>query len=180
MRLFITACLLLVFLSVRSQSRADTLKLLRNTVKLYDLDFTESEADSMMEDVYGNLALYKQMHATLPKNDIPFPFAFSPLPFGETIPSKQNNIKWHLPKMQRPANLNELSFYTVTQLASLIKNKQISSVELTKFFINRLKTWGDTLEAVITLTEDLAMKQAAQADDEIKRGIYRGPLSTLR
>jgi len=62
------------------------------------------------------------------------------------------------------------------QLASLIKNKKISSMELTQFFIDRLKKWGDTLESVITLTEELAMKEAKQADDELKKGIYRGPL----
>jgi len=55
-------------------------------------------------------------------------------------------------------------------------NKKISSVELTKFFIARLKKWDDTLECVITLTEELAMKQAKKADDELKAGIYRGPL----
>jgi Asp-tRNA(Asn)/Glu-tRNA(Gln) amidotransferase A subunit family amidase len=49
-------------------------------------------------------------------------------------------------------------------------------VELTQFFINRLKKWGDTLESVITLTEDLAMQQAKQADEEIKKGNYKGPL----
>ncbi|RYF93261.1 MAG: amidase, partial [Chitinophagaceae bacterium] len=62
------------------------------------------------------------------------------------------------------------------QLASLIKNKKISSEELTRFFLDRLKKWGDTLECVITLTDSLAIAQARQADAEIKRGIYKGPL----
>ncbi|MEO5647654.1 MAG: amidase, partial [Chitinophagaceae bacterium] len=57
-----------------------------------------------------------------------------------------------------------------------IRTKKISSVELTKFFIGRLKKWGDTLACVITLTEDLAMKQAMQADKDLKEGLYRGPL----
>jgi Asp-tRNA(Asn)/Glu-tRNA(Gln) amidotransferase A subunit family amidase len=75
-----------------------------------------------------------------------------------------------------PANRNELAFYSIMQLASLVKNKKITSVELTKFFIDRLKKWGDTLQSVITLTEDLAMQQAEQADEEIKKGMYKGPL----
>jgi hypothetical protein len=41
-----------------------------------------------------------------------------------------------------PANKNELAFYSIIQLASLLKNKKITSVELTKFFIDRLKKWG--------------------------------------
>ena len=78
--------------------------------------------------------------------------------------------------IRMPKNKNDLAYFSIPELAGLIKSKQITSVELTKFFIHRLKEWGDTLESVITLTEDLALQQAKQADDELKRGIYRGPL----
>jgi Asp-tRNA(Asn)/Glu-tRNA(Gln) amidotransferase A subunit family amidase len=64
----------------------------------------------------------------------------------------------------------------VHKLAVLIKNKKISSVELTKLFLERLKKYGDTLQCVITLLEETALKQAQRADDEIAKGKYRGPL----
>src|SRR6185369_3087416 len=84
-------------------------------------------------------------------------------------------ITWEVSNnVQMPSNKNELAFYSIMQLASLVKNKKITSVELTKFFIERLKKWGDTLQSVITLTEDLAMQEARQADEEIKKGIYNG------
>ena len=159
-----------------AQTKADSVQLIRNTVKLYDLDFTESEADSMLAQLRANYSLYKGMHQTLPTNDIPFPFAFNPMPFGNAVPSKQAVINWDLPSVQMPANKNDLAFYSLLQLASLIKNKKTSSTDLTRFFIERLKKWGDTLESVVTLTEDLAMQQAKQADDELKKGIYRGLL----
>ena len=73
-------------------------------------------------------------------------------------------------------NKNDLAFYSIPELAGLIRSKQISSVELTKFFIDRLKKWGDTLESVISLTEDTAMAQARRADEEIRNGKYRGLL----
>jgi Asp-tRNA(Asn)/Glu-tRNA(Gln) amidotransferase A subunit family amidase len=177
MRFLIFFFFLAVSLICFSQTHSDTVQFLRNTAKLYDLDFTDAEADSMMGTVYGRIQLYKAMHKTLPTNDIPYPFAFNPLPFGEKIPVDQKKMVWDIPKnVQMPANKNELSFYSILQLASLVKNKKITSVELTKFFIERLKKWGDTLLCVITLTEDTALKQAAQADEEIKKGIYRGPL----
>ena len=94
------------------------------------------------------LLIYKGMHQTLPGNDIPYPFAFNPLPFGNSVPVKQTMVKWELPSTQMPANKNELAFYSIPQLASLVKNKKISSVELTKFFIDRLKKWGDTLNVL--------------------------------
>ncbi|MEI9808803.1 MAG: amidase [Bacteroidota bacterium] len=174
-RCLILVCITSSFITA-AQTKTDSIQLVRNAVKLYDLDFTESEADSMLAQLNYNLSLYKGMHKTLPVNSMPFPFAFDPLPFGNKVPVKQETINWPLPVVQMPANKNELVFYSISQLASLIKNKKISSVELTTFFIDRLKKWGDTLESVITLTEELAMQQARQADEELKKGIYHGPL----
>ncbi len=160
-----------------AQTRADSIQQIRNTVKWYDLDFTDAEADSMLGNVTGFYQLYKGMHKTLPANDIPFPFAFDPLPLGMKAPDKIEKISWTIPLgIELPANRNELAFYSIPQLASLIKYKKISSIELTRFFIDRLKKWGDTLECVVSLTEELALQQAKQADDELKKGIYHGPL----
>ena len=148
-------------LFTNAQTKADTLRMLQQTVKLYDLDFTDSEADSMMNNVNNYLQLYKGMHKTLPTNDIPYPFAFHPMPLGAKENIKKIKINWVMPyKMELPANLNDLAFYSILQLASLVKNKKISSVELTRFFLARLKKWGDTLLCVITITEDTAIKQA--------------------
>ena len=131
----------------------------------------------MLDGVKDNATLYKKMHTLPLANSLHYPFAFNPTPAGFVIPKKQEMINWAIPvNVAMPKNKNELAFYSVLQLASLIKNKKISSVSLTTFFINRLKKWGDTLECVISLTEALAMKQAKQADDEIRKGNYRGPL----
>ena len=177
MRLLLSFLLCTTIITTQAQTKADSLQLIRNTAKLYDLDFTDAEADSMMGNLNNYLLLYKGMHKTLPANDIPFPFAFNPDPLGMKVSTRREKIYWDIPlRVELPANRNELAFYSIPQLASLILNKKISSVNLTKFFIDRLKKWGDTLECVITLTEDLALKQAQQADDELKTGIYRGPL----
>src|SRR5258705_3314606 len=101
-----------------SQTHSDTVQFLRNSVKLYDLDFTDAEADSMMGTVYGRMQLHKAMHKTMPTNDIPFPFAFNPLPFGEKLPTDQKKIASAIPKhVPMPANQNEHSFYSLLQLA---------------------------------------------------------------
>ena len=177
MKFFISIICLVATISLFAQTKSDSIQLIRNTVKLYDLDFTGPEADSMLNNVKDFTENYKALHKTLPTNDIPYPFAFNPLPHGETIPTKQEKITWDVSNnVQMPANKNELAFYSIMQLASLVKNKKITSVELTKFFIERLKKWGDTLQSVITLTQDLAMQQAKQADEEIQKGIYKGPL----
>ena len=177
MRILLSILFSFFFFCLQAQTKMDSIRLLQQTVQLYDLDFTEAELDSMIGGINSNLQLYKGLHRTMPANDVPYPFAFHPAPLGYKIPTKKIRINWNIPySMELPANKNELAFYSLPQLASLIINKKISSVELTKFFIERLKKWGDTLQCVITLTEDLAMKQAKQADKELSEGYYRGPL----
>ncbi len=73
-------------------------------------------------------------------------------------------------------SVEDLAFATVPQLAELIRTKKVSSVELTKMYLARLKKYGPKLLCVVTLTEDLAMKQAEGADNDLRRGKYRGPL----
>ena len=177
MKHFFFFIIALISLAASAQTKADTIQLLRNAARLYDLEFTEPEADSMIRNINFNLQLYKGMHRTLPSNEIPYPFAFNPVPYGmnfDRIPQKvslpvRNDI-------QLPKNKNDLAFYSLSELAGLIKTKKITSLELTKFFIERLKKWGDTLESVITLTEDTAITQAMHADEEIMKGKYRGLL----
>ncbi len=177
MRLLLLLVTVTILAAAQAQTRSDSIRLTRETVKLYDLDFTEPEADSMLGNLENFYQLYKGMHRSMPANDLPYPFAFNPAPAGMKISAKREKIFWDIPiRTELPANRNELAFYSIPQLAGLILSKKISSVELTKFYIDRLKKWGDTLECVITLTEDLAMEQARQADAELKQGIYRGPL----
>lgn len=177
MKKFIGLFACLLSLQSFSQSHNDSITLLQQTAALYDLNFRQAEADSMMDNINRYDLIYKKMHRTFPPNNLAYPFAFQPAPYGFKVPVNQRKIIWTIPaNVSMPKNKNDLAFYSIMQLASLIKNKKISSVELTKFFIARLKKWGDTLQSVITLTEDLAIQQAKQADAEIKKGIYRGPL----
>ncbi len=64
----------------------------------------------------------------------------------------------------------------MTALAALLESRVVSSAELTEIYLARLKRFGPALECVVTLTEDLARAQAAEADRDIRAGRYRGPL----
>lgn len=79
-------------------------------------------------------------------------------------------------KVKLPANRDDLAFYTVHQLGELLRTGLITSEDLTRFCLTRLKKYDPKLHCVISLTEDLAYQQARQADAEIKAGKYRGPL----
>ncbi len=81
--------------------------------------------------------------------------------------------------LKRPANLEDVAFWPVARLAALIERKLVTSSELTEMYLARLKRHQPTLNFYVTLTEDLARQQAADADREIKAGKYRGPLHGL-
>ncbi len=154
-----------------------TTKDIQSAAKLLDLTFTQKEVDTMYEGVKDNLIGYKTMHKQSLNNNIPMSLWQSPVLPGMKFTEKQDPIKWNIPKdVSVPANKNNLAFYNILQLASLVKHKKISSVELTKFFIERIKKYGDTLQCVISVTEEIAMQQAKEADAEIAKGKYRGPL----
>ncbi|QNI30285.1 amidase [Alloacidobacterium dinghuense] len=65
---------------------------------------------------------------------------------------------------------------SVRALGNAIREGQLSSVELTEGYLERSRTIGARLNAFATLTADLALSQAKQADAEIKAGKHRGPL----
>jgi len=78
-----------------------------------------------------------------------------------------------------PKNLEDVAFYSVRQLAELVRSKKVSSTALTQMYLERLKRYDPSLKFVITLTEDRATAHAKEADREIAAGKYRGPLHGL-
>ncbi len=148
--------------------------------KMYDLHFTKAEHDSMISQLTADLSYYKYLHSFALPNSVPMPQWFDPVLPQMHFSTQQQKLTWNLPQnVILPKNKSDLAFYSISQLASLIKSKKITSVELTRFFIDRLKKWGDTLHCVISITEDIAMQQAKQADDNLKKGIYKSPLQGI-
>jgi Asp-tRNA(Asn)/Glu-tRNA(Gln) amidotransferase A subunit family amidase len=77
---------------------------------------------------------------------------------------------------KKPESEDDLAFASVATLGELIRTKKVSSVELTKLALARLKKYDPALLCVVTLTEELALKQAEAADKLLAAGQYRGPL----
>ena len=177
MRILLLQLFLLIGFIVSAQDSTIQKSDLFSTAKIFDLDFTTKEIDTLYSDVIDNLANYKAMHKLSLPNSIPLSMWQTPLLPGMKFNHKQTEINWALDNnIQLPNNKNDLAFYSIEQLASLIKNKKISSLELTKFFIQRIKRWGDTLQCVISIQEDIAFQQAKKADEEIAKGRYKGLL----
>ncbi|MBP9924675.1 MAG: amidase [Cyclobacteriaceae bacterium] len=143
----------------------------------YDLSFTQAERDSLLRGLEDYQKAFQTIHQFKLANSTGMSLVFDPIPTGMQLETIQKPIDWGLPKdVAMPANKEELAFYPVYKLAVLLKNKKITSTELTKLYLSRIKKYGDTLQCVITLLEETALAQAKKADDEIAKGKYRGPL----
>lgn len=70
----------------------------------------------------------------------------------------------------------DLHFLSIGEAARLIKSRRLSPVELTRALLQRIEALDPQLNAYITVTADLALKQARRAEREIVKGGYRGPL----
>ncbi len=144
---------------------------------LLDLDFTPAQREQMLEIVNGRRSQYTTIRAAELDNSVPMALhyqvhAADPAP----VPVPRTYAMSPQPPATRPADLEDAAFYPVTQLAELIRTRQVSSVELTRMYLARLKRYDPVLECVAAYTEELALEQAKRADDEIARGRYRGPL----
>lgn len=153
-----------------------TKEMLHAAEQLIGIELNDAQETMALRGVNQNLNTYESLR----KIDVPLDTepatAFHPAPPGKKFDWKP--VKFKLTKQEIPKynSLEEVAFFTATQLAELVRTKQVSSVDLTKMYLARLKRYAPKLLCVVTLTEDLALKQAAEADREIKAGKYRGPL----
>ena len=148
--------------------------------KAMGLEFTDVEIDSFLPDLNLSVENYKSLRLEDVPNSLPPAITFNPLPSGFQIPTEQKPIRWSKPKVVKmPDYKDDLAFFTISELGYLLRTKQISSVELTRFFLDRLKKYDPQLHFVITYTEDLAMAQARQADYLFGEGIILSPLQGI-
>ncbi|MDR3627480.1 MAG: amidase [Ignavibacteriaceae bacterium] len=162
---------------ITSENTTVTKEIITAAEKMIGLKFTEAQQDTMLGLVSDHLKNYENIRKENLPNSIPPAVLFNPIPEGFKAPAgKSTFVLSDYSKTKLPKDKNELAFYSVGQLAYLIRTRQVTSVQLTKIFIERLKKYGQTLHCIVTLTEDRAMHEAQKADKEIASGKYRGPL----
>ena len=172
-KLFVTLGFILSTLSSFGQLKFPTAEI----ESYYDLNFTPAERDSLFLGLQEYQKSIAAIHQYPLDNSVPMSLVFNPLPAGFKIENTQKAVSWGLPKnVTMPERKEDLAFFPVSKLAVLIKSKKITSLELTRLYLDRLKKYGDTLQCVITILEETALSQAKRADVEIAKGKYRGPL----
>ncbi len=160
-----------------AQAGRVTPEMIKQAEWIAGLDFTEEERTNTARSIEQSLRSFEELRKVDVGYDIPPALVFYPTPPRPAEAIRRNRatpIEGRTP--QRPGSDEELAFLPVTELSSLVRSRQVSSTELTRLYLARLKRFDPLLKCVVTLTEEVALRQAARADKEIASGQYRGPL----
>jgi Asp-tRNA(Asn)/Glu-tRNA(Gln) amidotransferase A subunit family amidase len=158
-----------------------TAEMIEQAAVLAGVVIAPEQVSAMIDGLTQQREGYSAIRALKMPNAVAPAFVFDPLAPGQTVDSARKPM--HISKAPAikaaPANLEDLAFLSVRELAEYVRTRKVSSVALTEMYLTRLKRYDPTLHFVITLTEDRAMTLAREADREIAAGKYRGPLHGL-
>jgi Asp-tRNA(Asn)/Glu-tRNA(Gln) amidotransferase A subunit family amidase len=142
------------------------------------LTLTDEERKKLAQDLTGQQRGFAAMRAVPVSNSVPPAINFNPAPW---LPPAVAELRLPAeplaaPTPKKPDSKDDLAFLPLSSLCRLVRAKQVSSVDLTKLYLDRLHQYDPVLKCVVSFTDELALKQAEQADREIASGKYRGPL----
>ncbi len=156
-----------------------TPQMIEQALAISGLTFTEEQRKLMVEgltDTRHDLAAIRELNIP---NSVAPSLVFDPVPPGATLDTARKSPRLGpAPSIASVSASNEeqVAFATVRQLSELLRARKLTSLDLTKLYLARLKRYDPRLHFVITYTEDRALKQAAAADAELASNKHRGPL----
>src|SRR5215831_5356077 len=159
-----------------------TREMIDNAATIADVHILDEYKDMMLESLNDFAGNFNAIHDLKIPNQVAPAVIFDPVLPGMKLPTEKRPLKISpAPSVNTgaPKNLEDVAFYSVRQLAELVRSRKVSSTALTQMYLERLKRYDPTLKFVITLTEERALAQAKDADREIAAGKYRGPLHGL-
>ena len=149
--------------------------------KLVQVQLSEKDRAQAATSWRGNMAsLYERRTGprkiALGERLAPFSQYRSVMP-GQTLVATNNQfVRSKRDPGPLPEKEEDIAFAPVAKLSRWIEQKKLSSERLTQIYLKRIEQFNPKLRCVITLTRELALQQAKEADAEIAAGRYRGPL----
>jgi Asp-tRNA(Asn)/Glu-tRNA(Gln) amidotransferase A subunit family amidase len=160
-----------------------TKEMIDNAAAIADVPLPEETKEMMLDNLNQQAKSYEAIYALHIPNSVAPCSIFDPVLPGMKFETERRPSRMSKPSPiaapSTPKNIQDVAFRSVRELAELVRTRKVSSVALTEMYLERLKRYDTTLKFVVTLTEDRARTQAKEADREIVRGKYRGPLHGL-
>ena len=159
-----------------AEEQSITLDMVSDAMKLSGIELGEEELEDLVDTANRNLNNFEEGRETHIPNDVSPPFHFSSIVPGVEVERTERPVRFSDVTVSRPANLEDAAFWPVRHLAELLRTRQVTSVELTQMYLDRLHRYQPRLNFVVTFLDELAIEQAQAADREIAAGNYKGPL----
>lgn len=165
--------------AVAQDAATVTIDMLQSAQHIAGVSFTPDEQRRLLEKLNGAVG-YLAGFARLREANLGYAtqpaLVFNPVPPGKTLRRERTPLRRQPIDVSMPGSDEALAFLPLTHLARLVETRQITPTELTNLYLARLKRYDPQLHCLVTLTEELARRQARQADQDIAAGAYRGPL----
>ncbi len=189
-RNFLTACSGLgltstlfpgVLWALAAEKNKVTKEMIDEAALVADVSIVDEQKQMLIAGLNEQIAGYAEIFKLHIPNQVAPALVFDPVLPGRKLESERRpmRISAAVHASDVPKDLNDIAFYSVRQLAEMVRTRRVSSAALTDMYLGRLKRLDPVLKFVITLTEERARAQAQQADREIAAGKYRGPLHGL-
>jgi len=157
---------------------AITPEMIRQAEWVSGIKLDDKQREMMAKDLVDTDAAYAKVRGIDIPNAVPPAFTFDPAPgpakSAEASPSSR--VTFAKKGKSLPASKDEIAYASLEDLSGWVKRRAISSTELTRLYLERIRRLDDKLLAAITITESLALRLAREADREIAAGRWRGPL----
>ncbi|CAN5502242.1 amidase [soil metagenome] len=160
------------------QAKQITPEMIKQAEWVAGIELPEDARQSTAQAVGRLVRDFEAMRGVKLDNSVAPALVFQPAPWHvPSGPPDRGSVRLSKEAVaKRPESAETLAFAPVAELAGLLRTRQVTSVELTKLYLERLKKFDPVLHCVVNLTEELALKSAESADREIAAGRYRGPL----
>jgi len=173
-----TAVFSRALVALAAEKAVATTEMIRQAEWVAGVEYGDADRELMLEGINELLEDFANLRAVPLDNGVPPALVFQPDGGSElgAVPAVRTARPGRWVAGERPASDDELAFLPVTELSALLRARKVSSMELTRLYLDRLERYDPTLQCVITRTDELALEQAEQADRELSAGRYRGPL----
>lgn len=172
-----------VLWALADEKRPITKGMIEEAALIADVPMPEDSRDVLLTKLNNAVKNYQAIYDLHIPNNVAPALIFDPVLSGTKFETERRPLRISAPPAIAtgavPKDLDQIAFYTVRQLAELVRTKKVSSKALTEMYLDRLKRYDPQLKFIITLTEERAHAKAAEADREISAGKYRGPLHGL-
>ncbi|HSA93154.1 MAG TPA: amidase [Terriglobales bacterium] len=155
-------------------------EMIANAANLAGIEIADENKDLMVKGLNEQIENFEAIRKLQLANSVAPSLLFDPVLPGMKFATAKRRMRLSpVSTSAVPKDLEDVAFWSARQLSALVRARKVSSGALTEMYLERLKRYDPLLKFVVAFTEDRAQAQAREADRDLARGRWRGPLHGL-